>query len=178
MSILIIEGSDAVGKTTLIEYLRNKIGYSVLKGSSFEIVGECKDSDELYDKFLDLLYEAEELDGVIFDRYIYSNSVYASLYKDYTILNYGDRHDLEQMMKYNDVHIIYLYADPNTIKQRLESRGDDYVKSDMIEPILQKYNEVLLTVDKDIPILSFDTGVMTTEDIGNHIVENILKGEG
>jgi len=168
---LILEGSDAVGKTTLIEYLQEKLGWKVLRGSSFEL-SQCT-HQELLQKFTQMIFDNKKED-IIFDRFIYSNAVYASLYNDYAILSSSERFSLEQCYPKGST-IIYLYADYDTIKERLESRGDDYVKSNKIKPILKKYNEVLLQTSDAVKLISFDTGTMSTEEIGDYIINNIVK---
>jgi len=170
---IVIEGCDAVGKTTLIEALQEKLRWNVLKGSSFEHA-QCKDDKELFNKFDDLIDESlNSMKDTIFDRFIYSNEVYATLYKDYAILTDEQRRKIEYWINHCTA-IIYLYADPDIIKSRLTSRGDDYVKTDMIEPILTEYNKSLMQVDKKIPIYSFDTGFYSTENMVDYIVNIII----
>lgn len=165
MTFWIIEGCDCSGKTTLIEQLKEALNMQVIKGSSFEH-SQCT-QEELYQKFDSMIMDN---DTAIFDRFIYSNEVYASLYDDYAMLSCQQRRDLEWIINHMSV-IIYLYASEEVLAERLGTRGDDYVKSERIPSILAKYDQALLQVDKRIPILSYDTEMMSTEDI----VKDILK---
>lgn len=176
MTIVIIEGCDAAGKTTLIDMLRQQLpDFVVKKGSSFEH-SKC-DQNELYFKFRELLgLEVGSFvdDNIIFDRFIYSNEVYASLYDDYAILSDEQRRRLEEIIAHEAI-VVYLYASPIELQRRLNSRGDDYVKADRIPAILQKYNESLMKVHPRLDLISFDTEVNSTEQMVKVIIEEINR---
>lgn len=188
MTVLIIEGCDASGKSTLIEALRKELKeFLVRKGSSFEH-SNCT-NEELFKKFDRLVMASEcELTGegstdcsmpakIIFDRFIYSNYVYASLYEDYAILTANQRKDIEFWINHEAV-ILYLTAPEEILKERLNSRGDDYVKAERIPAILEKYDEVLATVDEKIPVYRIDTSVQTTEDVVKFVINSLLDENG
>lgn len=188
MTVLIIEGCDASGKSTLIEALRKELKeFLVRKGSSFEH-SNCT-NEELFKKFDRLVMASEyELTGevstdcsmpakIIFDRFIYSNYVYASLYEDYAILTVNQRKDIEFWINHEAV-ILYLTAPEEILKERLNSRGDDYVKAERIPAILEKYDEVLATVDERIPVYRIDTSVQTTEDNVKFVINSLLDENG
>jgi cytidylate kinase len=74
--LIILEGNECNFKSTVAEKLSNLIGFNVVKGSSFEMSKTT--NEELFNKFNQL----SNLNRTIIDRFIYSNLVYASLYKD------------------------------------------------------------------------------------------------
>lgn len=170
---LIIEGCDASGKSTLIDKLVEMLEWEVIKGSSFEL-SQCT-NQELLVKFANMIVDNLH-SNIIFDRFIYSNEVYASLYEDFATLTDNDRRLLESAYSLDNAHIIYLYADEATLKERLNTRGDDYVKADRINPILRKYDKALLKISPEIGVTSFDTSAMTTDEIAEYIVYNIIGG--
>lgn len=178
MTILIIEGCDASGKSTLIKELSKMLpDYVVKKGSSFEH-STCT-QQQLAQKFYEMINESEDEllswdEHIIFDRFIYSNEVYASLYEDYAILSHTERRAIEYDISL-EATIIYLYASPEVLTERLNTRGDAYVKADRIPAILAKYDQSLLQVDKNIPILSFDTEAMSTMEIVQEIAKHLIK---
>ena len=161
MTVVVLEGSDASYKSTVAEKLSKMTGFPVIKGSSFELA-QCS-NDELYHFFTSLM----SLDDIIVDRSIHSNLVYASLYKDYAILNDEQVAEIEKTIKRRNIKTVFLYASPEVIKQRLSVRGDDYVKQDMIEPILDKYFEVMNKAK--VPITSFDTEQFNSDEIANEL---------
>lgn len=165
MTVYILEGSDATGKTTLAKQLSDKLELLTIKGSSFE-QSDCT-NEELYKHFK----KVANLDNVIVDRHIYSNRIYATLYKDYAILSDKQRTKIENIFK-QDALVIYLTADEETIIKRLKQRGDKYVTPDKVAPILNLYQVAISdALDNNVTVLYYDTSILSTEEI----VEDILN---
>ncbi|MGG0308252.1 deoxynucleoside kinase [Priestia megaterium] len=156
MTIFITEGCDGVGKTTLAEALSAKLYMPILKGSSFE--ASTSGNEVLFNSFMKFV----NMDDIIIDRYTYSNLVYATLYKDYSIITYEQLEHIEELIKDKAV-LVYLHTDAEVIKSRINSRGDDYVKVDMVESILNEYDKVLSK--SNLFKMKFDTNKLTTDQI-------------
>lgn len=163
--VIIVTGIDCSGKTTLIEQLSKRMNYEVVRGSSFQLTAN-KTNDELFKTFLELT----KLENVIFDRFSFCNFVYAPLYEDYSQLTIEQIRLIEQNLPKGS-RIIYLTADKETIIERFNTRGEEYVSEDKIDAILKGYEEVLenttLQIDK------FNTTYMSTDEI----VEFLLNTE-
>lgn len=160
----IIVGTDCSGKTSLVDMLSDITEFKVVKGSSFEH-SKCT-QDELLKRFLDFT----KLDDVIFDRFTFCNEVYAPMYDDFAMLSDEQRRFIEREIK-DKATIIYLYADDAVLEQRFNIRGDDYVTLDKIKYAKGKYEESLSKV-KDLKVVKFDTGKMTTKEIVEQILLN------
>lgn len=161
MTVIQIEGCDGTFKSTVAEKLSDMTGLEIIKGSSFEL-SQCA-NDKLNHFFTSLM----SLDDIIIDRSIYSNLVYASLYKDYAILNPDQVNEIEKIMKRRKVKTAFLYASPEVVKQRLSERGDDYVKADMVDSILEKYFEVMRNAKSQI--IWYDTEQFNSDEIANEL---------
>lgn len=135
---IILEGNELNFKTTVANKLAEKLKYEVVKGSSFE-QSQCT-HDELLLKFKTMLYEN---DNVIFDRFIYSNLVYADLYEDFAILDDESVQCIENIMLNQNVTTFYLWASDKELEKRLAERGDEYVRADRLKSINDKYEKVL-----------------------------------
>ncbi|MBU8607861.1 deoxynucleoside kinase [Bacillus pumilus] len=159
--IIILEGCDCCYKSTVAKQLSKKLDYKVQRGSSFELAK--KSLDNLYDYCFGLT----EHDNLIIDRYIYSNLVYATKFPGNTKLTHGQVSNIENKLL-SKAKLVYLYARPEVIKERILSRGDDQVNTKDIEPIVKLYNEV-------IPKSKLHTYLFDTEIYGSHeIVEDII----
>ena len=130
---IILEGSDASGKSTLANALAKKFNMDIVKGSSFEIskLGPCG-MYEYMNKLLDR-------DNVIIDRLYASNAVYGKLY-NYPMLDKMMLDLLEEKRVRKQVWTLYLHADDDIIKERLNTRGDDMVRFEEIKDIKEEYN--------------------------------------
>lgn len=160
----IVVGTDCSGKTSLVEMLSDITEFKILKGSSFQH-SQCT-QEELFEKFL----EFTKLDEIIFDRFHICNEVYAEMYDDFAMLSDEQRRFIERKMK-DKATIIYLYADDEVLEKRFNSRGDDYVSLDKIKYAKGKYEKSLSKV-KDLEVVKFDTGKMTTKEIVEQILLN------
>ena len=168
--IVILEGCDCVGKTTFAQMLAEKTGYEIVKGSSFEIaeLGQFG----MYEHMFELL----DRDNIIIDRFLYSNLVYGSIY-DYPMMlpiQY-----LSLVQKLNKVGmVVYLHAHESVIRGRMESRGDDMIKTYDISRILDTYNHNINGVFSPKMMLSLNTNESDLNDfnIATSMVKEMIDG--
>lgn len=160
----IVVGTDCSGKTSLVGMLSDITEFKIVKGSSFSH-SQCT-QDELFEKFL----EFTKMDNVVFDRFTFCNEVYAPMYDDFAMLSDEQRRFIERELK-GEAIVIYLYADDEVLEQRFNYRGDDYVTLDKLKYAKGKYEESLNKI-KDLEVVKFDTGKMTTKEIVEHILLN------
>lgn len=154
--MIIIEGTDCCFKTTVADKLSKQLGFPVVKGSSFEL-SSCT-NEELFQHFKELA----KLEDVIIDRFIYSNRVYATLYRDFAILTHDQRKEIEETLK-GKAAIYYLHADDEVIKSRINERGDEYVDTSMVSSINKEYIRTMN--EARIKKFSYDTGDWTSNEI-------------
>ena len=124
--LIIIEGPQGTGKTTLANYLRENIPSSNL----YRLSGQ-KDksktgkliSKKMYLALLSYLKQMQDIPmDIIFDRTFFTEEVYARLgYKDYSfndVYNYL----VEELTKLNyDIYLVLLYLeDPHIFEERLK----------------------------------------------------------
>ncbi|KQU12081.1 hypothetical protein ASG46_05960 [Bacillus sp. Leaf49] len=159
--IIILEGCDCCYKSTVAKQLSKTLDCKTLRGSSFELAKGSQDS--LYD----YCFELTEHDNLIIDRYIYSNLVYATMFPGHAKLSDEQVSNIEDKLL-SKAKLIYLYARPEVIKERILSRGDDQVNTKDVEPIVELYNEVI--PKSKLHTYSFDTEKYDS----NEIVEDII----
>jgi len=108
---------------------------------------------------------------VVFDRFIYSNEVYAQLYDDFAILTDEQRREIE-----NDISsralLVYLEADIDVLTSRMNSRGDDYVTVDRLQIIKDKYEESLNKITLDH--IRINTSSLTKQQILNKVLSEVV----
>jgi thymidylate kinase len=136
MTIIILEGADGAGKTTLAKELQRISGLDIVKGSSFEIsqLGQ----DEMYEHMNELLDRKD----IIVDRFYMSNRVYGELY-DYPTMRSMQFANLADKTEEKRALTVYVTADIDELRARLVSRGDRDIKPDELVSILEKYQESL-----------------------------------
>ena len=165
---ILIEGSDATFKTTVADKLSKRLNRKVIKGSSFEM-SECSNK-ELFEKF----QEIHSHKNVIIDRSVFSNYVYATIYGK-TVLTDAQRSVIENQFRTNTM-TIYLHASAKDIQNRIEIRGDDDIKGDMIPSILFLYGIILDEAQaNEVPIMKFNTSNLSSDTVVNTIVNFLHK---
>ena len=165
--MIIVDGCDCTGKTTLINELSRITGFKALKGSDFNIAEQG--TEKMYEFMLSLSRLNE---SVILDRYFISNLVYAPMYNA-NMLKENHIKSIINEIKRKSI-TIYLFADEDIIRNRMINRSDDYININDIGEILSRYKEKIDEYKNDITILEFDTGIYSSNEIANMVKEMII----
>lgn len=163
--IIAIEGCDCAGKSTFAQALSEATGYEIVKGSSFTIA--ALGMDTMFEYMNNLL----DRDNIILDRTFYSNIVYGKLF-NYPVMSKEQCTKLHKKLFENGI-LIYLHADRDVIQDRMSVRGDDYVKIDNVDDILQKYSEVMCSEFAPTVMLSLDTAKIDYKKIISFIKDGL-----
>lgn len=169
--IVMLEGVDGVGKSTIREILRDFLNVNSVRGSSFESAKQ--DGWDLFRWYTQLITHPDNKD-VIMDRSFYSNMVYASLFEGYTLLPLEQIRILEQIVKtlHKDILVVYLNAAPETIKERLSSKSDKYIKEADIDALMERYDKVMF-YQCQLPWHYLDTNVNSPQVVAQKICKFI-----
>lgn len=170
--LIIVEGAQGVGKTTITDYIRDSLKHTNLyrlNGISDSTLTGYEKSKKMYISLLNYMKEMENLDiNLLFDRTFFTEENYCRLgFKEYTFTDvYEDL--LEKLTKLDfEIYYITLYLkDHNKFAERLkrdEKVGPEYAKYkaensikqqqmylNMSEEIKEKYPE--------IKIINIETG--------------------
>ena len=108
---IILEGPDAVGKTTFAELLRDNYNMEIVHFPS----ATCQEH-------LDALYK----DNTIFDRFHIGELVYPEIYGREPKLDFDEANSkiMRAIVDNNDILIIYITSDLEILRQRLIERGE------------------------------------------------------
>lgn len=139
--IVIVEGIDRVGKTTLVNMLRDKLGFKVFKkerigGNSY------LDSDESnYGNALGIVdvFNSEWFDeDVVVDRFHLTEAVYSTLDRhsnnSVALMGYVE----EQMCKCRNKYIL-IFVQPTDVNRSSEEHGRDLTKHNNMFDSLYAY---------------------------------------
>ncbi len=114
----IIEGLDRLGKTTLIDGIRNKLGfYQVIHYSKpvkleyYTVEDNFKAAAYQYDSFINMFKLLNSDAKIIFDRAHLGESVYSPLYRSYSGDYVFDLEDTYAVADRDDVRLILLTED-------------------------------------------------------------------
>lgn len=148
--IIIFEGIDCVGKTTL--YKR----FNEYTQSEYLLIDRLTGSMFVYNTFFNR-YTTAWVAG----KFIESMSRQTILYVD---------------MYLKDIAVcVYVTADDSIIRQRLCGRGDDKIHYLNVPVLKQLYNEYLQVTPLDVIIL--DSSKLSTDQLCMQLYDKLLKGE-
>lgn len=154
--LIIVEGPQGAGKTTVTDYLRNTLKHTNLyrlSGVSDSSIAGLEKSKKMYYDLLDYMKNMENLDiNLLFDRTFFTEENYCRLgKKEYSFTEvYNDL--LEKFSKLDfDIYYITLYLEDESLyEERLKRDGKvepAYAKFSSENSILQQ-NEYLKMADE------------------------------
>ena len=147
--IVIIEGSDLVGKTTFLEKLSKTInnGYIIKNSYKPRSVEESKKIQEQYNHILTILRKAAKNDDsnriILLDRFYPSQMIYSfKRGKDEMNSRFYKRMD-ERMesIENAEVHFIWLFAPLDDLLKRFDNREEDYIQKEELKTIHERYEK-------------------------------------
>lgn len=155
--LIIVEGADGVGKTTLVEALQAQV-------KNVEVLhrGPIKRPPlEEYEYDLDHYRPGSGLD-IICDRWHWGEMIYGPLLRGESKLHEAQADHVDRYLTACGALIIYVTGRSDVVRKRMRARGDDLVRDDQVAYLLMQYElmfqrrRILSVVEK------YDT---TTESI-------------
>ena len=122
--IIIVEGIDRVGKTTLCNMLKKEMNIPVYKHiGNFSYSN--MDNDNETDKMLQILETLRLVNGdVIFDRCHFTDYVYGILERYYNKKNAKKNFSILEK-KLSEMHVVLLFVNPTNIEKSSYEHGKD-----------------------------------------------------
>jgi thymidylate kinase len=169
--IVILEGVDGTFKSTIAFGLSNHIGLPVVPGSSFE--SAKLSNKELFRWYLEKIAGGQ---SVIFDRFVYSNRVYAQSFQDYSLITLPQMRLLEQVMgqMHDYLLVVYLTGTEDDIRERINIRGDNYIKVNKVKGLITRYEDIMKK-EVGLKIIVVNTSRMTSEESINFLSKKIRR---
>lgn len=132
--IVIIEGLDAVGKTTICKKIAEQYDFQYIKESYTD------SNEEKLKRMTDMFQRLTENKNYIYDRTtLIDDFVYGFLNKQQSCL--AEYYDIILRIL-SHCTIIHLQLDEQTQKERLKTRGDEYINEQNVDQIDKNYRKV------------------------------------
>jgi len=143
--LMIIEGVDGVGKTTLAERVRGKIGGKLLHRGVPEKHPLVEYTEELVG------YRPGMHMHVVCDRWHWGELIYGPLYRGETLLGDDGRKEVDAFLNRRGAFVVHMRSDADTIRERWKVRGEDYLRDEHLEHVMAHYDEV--AQDSRVPVV-------------------------
>lgn len=136
--IIIVEGIDGSGKTSLARQLAIQNGYNIIRKSQPKTEEERKG---MLGEYIQLIKSSK---NVIFDRCWYSEMAYGPVMRNASAISYPDMYALERQVAKVGGLIIYCTGPEAGLWLRCQKRGEDYVTSrDAFKTIYNNFNDIM-----------------------------------
>ena len=147
--ILIIEGADGSGKTTLANTLRMITGYPVIHNKY-----EKDKMDQMKGEYLQMIRNNKNL---ILDRCWYSELCYGPVMRGGSTFDFYDMYELEEAILANGGGlIIYATGPESALWSACQRRGEDFVTSrDDFKQIYMHYKK-LMSIPHRLPVVKYE----------------------
>ena len=179
--IILIEGFDCTGKTTLSNNLLKILKFDYLKAK-----GPYNTEEALKfvaDNLRKYSYKSKTqgvYSNLIWERCpIISHLAYSPIIDKKEVENkilQKFKH-YQSIFKELETVVVFCKASPEVVKKRLEQDKESlrYLKMEDIGPMLKKYEEIIWSDYMKLPIIESDTTFLKEEDIVCQVVRDILK---
>lgn len=148
--IIILEGPDGSGKTTLAQQLSRQTGYPIIHRS------QPKTEEEKKNMMGEYLQTIRSNKNAIFDRCWYSEMAYGPVMRDKTVITYPEMYSLERMLAKSGALIVYCTGSEPTLWMRCTKRGEDYITSrDKFKAIYSNYEEIM-NAPHYVPVVRYE----------------------
>lgn len=148
--IIIIEGPDGSGKTTLANKIKEQTGYMLLHRSH----QTDANPESLFDEYAQVIKAGK---NCIMDRGWYSEMAYGPVMRGTSIISYPQMYELERLLAKNGALLIHCTAPEQTLWKRCLKRGEDYVtKREAFHKICNGFDALMYDVPHYIPVLTYE----------------------
>lgn len=161
--LIILEGLDKCGKTTLANYIVEKYNFKYIH------FGQPKKN--AFDEYMEFLNEITKDENYVIDRFHLGEPTYGVVYRKKSSINKGQLAKIEKRINELDGILIYCYDSVDNIEKRFIEDKEDFTKKEDIEKLLQLYKEQL----KRSKLLYYYHVIGTKDMTKNEILNEIIK---
>ena len=149
--ILIIEGPDGSGKTTLANKISQQTSWPIIHRT------QPKSDDEkktMMDSYLEVISSGR---NCIFDRSWYSEMVYGPIMRDTSVISYAQMFTLERKLSKRGAMLIHCTGPSDILWKRCQARGENYiVDRQTYTRIYSGFGELMYDVPHIIPVVTYE----------------------
>jgi thymidylate kinase len=146
--VIVLDGCDGTGKTTLARALRDQHGHTVIHS------GRTPDGTDLADRYRQLLATPGP---VVLDRSFISELVYGPLYHGRSRITQETAASLASDAAWRGGVLVHLTGTPDAIAARLRSRDRTAPPASDIRAIIDAYHAAFAFLAEAAPVITADT---------------------
>lgn len=158
--ILILEGENKTGKSTIARYICDHYDFDYIKCS--------QPKGDPYVEYMEILKKIERSGrNTVLDRFLYGEFVYGPIYRGKSGLSETQKRNIELKALSLNAHVIYCSDDPKNIAKRFKEEKEEFASEKLIKRTLELFSQVIS--EAIIPV-SFHRMKSSDDIIHNEIV--------
>lgn len=171
--IIILEGENKTGKSTLAKYIVDHYDFDVIKCS--------QPKGDPYVEYMSILKQIEKSGrNTVIDRFAYGEFVYGPIYRGKSSLTKTQLRNIELKAISLNAHLIYCHDAVKNIKRRFLTEGEEFASTKHIAKTLQLFNEVMHEAIVPITYHRMQTkddltSEIETSDVGVHATAVVIE---
>jgi thymidylate kinase len=146
--VIVLEGCDGTGKTSLAETLRDQHGYTITHS------GRTREGTDLAARYRQILAAPRR---IVLDRSFISELVYGPLFHGRSRITLPAAISLAMLVAERDGVLVHLTGDPEVIAARLMSRDGTAPPPHRLRAIIDGYHTAFGLLDGAATIITVDT---------------------
>lgn len=156
--IIVLEGENKTGKTTLATYLVQKHGFEYIKCS--------QPKGDPYVEYMKILKKIERKPGkkYVIDRFLYGERVYGPIYRGKSMIDDNKQRNIELKLMSLNTLLIYCHDTVKEIAARFDKEGEEFAVKSKIKEALRLYKE---TIEKTVLHVRFHQMKTAHDLLGN-----------
>ena len=165
--IIIIEGVDGTGKSTIVNELVNK---------GFETTHNPYDykTINVFDKYYRSINDIKPYVNIVFDRSFFSEIVYGRVYRNRSRITQEEFRLLLSLLELKkSVLIVYLEASNEDLRLR---RPFDHIMHDKIYQLMGEYDLLMTYASSKVDVVRINTSNSSVENVLHKLLHIIKKG--
>ena len=139
--IIVLEGPDLAGKSTMAKALKQRMPYSVILKQ-----GPPRDGRSILETYL-LPIETFNRETLILDRWHVGELIYGPLLRGKSLLTGQQADYIDMVLQTYGAYFFHVSAPLNVLQDRYDMRADDLIKRDQLQDIQLGYLDRLINRD-------------------------------
>jgi hypothetical protein len=169
--ILIIEGSDLVGKSTLAESIRDHRGWPIVK-IRWALTGDVEsETTGMARATIELLLGLNP--DIVLDRSYFSMWAYS---EDPSFMP-PLMQRFDRVSSQHQARLVVLTASESEIRRRWRAQPDEYFSLQVILRANERFRSLAQHVPTSLPVLELDTSVLTPDEIAAEVERFLDAGQ-
>jgi thymidylate kinase len=154
--IIIVDGPDGAGKTTLAEYLSVKFGYPI-RHRGKPVTQAEKDA-----MMAEYLNDIKSGANMVWDRGFYSEMVYGPVMRDGSYISNAQMIALEEALVDSGAIVFYCTDDILKLWERCTTRGETYITTiETLAEIKDRFDYLMFEMEHKIPVVRYEVAYGT-----------------